>query len=439
MIKTLQKRFVFSAMLAVTILLAILLGVINVANTVLVHRQTKESLQIISENDGELANLDYHRPGTGEQPPEMPEGEVPPEPPAGEEPGDGGGMPQPGRDGSADYDTFMSSNFFVIRIDSAGEVTYTDVSRTGAVSEEEAQALALEVLEQGKKEGKTGNYRYKVSSARTDGETTLVFLDDSSSVNSYLRVLLISAAVGVICWIFMLLVVRFLSGRAIRPIAENIEKQKQFITNAGHDLKTPLAIISANAEAMELYNGENKWSKNIREQTLRLSDLMNNLLLLSRMDENGVQLNKEELDLTRMAEGFGADFAQPFENRQISFTKEIEADVRITADRSQTERLLSLLFDNALKYADEGGRVKLSVKKEGGKAVLVLENSCTAVPEVPPGRLFDRFYRSDKARTQKNGGFGIGLAVAQSICTAQGGSITAEYLDPPGVRFRVVF
>ena len=443
MTKTLQKRFVFSSMLAITILLAILLGVINIANTVLVQQQTKKNLQMISGYDGEIGNLDFDREGTGEQLPEKPDGEppempsdssmVPPEKPEGEPPE----MPR-GRDAAADYDTFMSSNFFVVRLDSGKAVTYVDVSHVGSVSEEEAGTLAIEVLEKGGSEGRTANYRYRVTDSRVNGETTVVFLDVSGQNASCLRVLLISAGIGILCWFLMLLIVWRISGRAVRPIAENIEKQKQFITNAGHDLKTPLAIIKANAEAMELYNGENKWSRNIKMQTDRLSELMNRLLLLSRMDENSEKPERTEFSLSGLAEQFAEDFAEAFENRKITVEKEISPEVTVLADKGQTEQLLSILLDNAVKYTEEGGQVRISLRKDAGRAVLELENTCTEIPQVPPERLFDRFYRSDSARTQKNGGFGIGLAVAKAICEANEGSITASYLTPPGVKFTVI-
>ena len=446
MTKTLQKRFVFSSMLAITILLAILLGVINIANTVLVQQQTKKNLQMISGYDGEIGNLDFDREGTGEQLPEKPDGEppempsdssmVPPEKPEGEPP-EPPEMPR-GRDAAADYDTFMSSNFFVVRLDSSEAVTYVDVSHVGSVSEEEAGTLAIEVLEKGGSEGRTANYRYRVTDSRVNGETTVVFLDVSGQNASCLRVLLISAGIGILCWFLMLLIVWRISGRAVRPIAENIEKQKQFITNAGHDLKTPLAIIKANAEAMELYNGENKWSRNIKTQTDRLSELMNRLLLLSRMDENSEKPERTEFSLSGLAEQFAEDFAEAFENRKITVEKEISPEVTVLADKGQTEQLLSILLDNAVKYTEEGGQVRISLRKDAGRAVLELENTCTEIPQVPPERLFDRFYRSDSARTQKNGGFGIGLAVAKAICEANEGSITASYLTPPGVKFTVI-
>ena len=122
----------------------------------------------------------------------------------------------------------------------------------------------------------------------------VVFLDTSGDIYSYIRVLFLSAAIGIACWLFMLLFVILLSKQAIRPIAENIEKQKQFVTNAGHEIKTPIAIIQSNTEAMELYNGENKWSKNIKEQTVRLNELMKNLLTLARMDESSTNLMQSD-------------------------------------------------------------------------------------------------------------------------------------------------
>jgi len=248
MIKALQKKFVFTAMLAVSILLLILLGTINILNIVMVRTETNKTLAMISEADG---NFDRIQP-----------------PPNPTPPSDFRIKPKDERD------KFLSSNFFIVRLNASGQIVFTDVSRTSLVNETSAEELALRVFEKGTGSGKIGKYRYRISTSRLGNETVIIFLDASEETLSYIRVLLLSGGIGVVCWILMLLMVVFLSKKAILPIAENIEKQKQFVTNAGHEIKTPLAIILSNTEAMELYLGENKWSRNIREQTVRLNGLM---------------------------------------------------------------------------------------------------------------------------------------------------------------------
>ena len=414
MIKTLQKKFIITAMTAITVLLVILLGAINIINIVTVSGETEQTIRVISENEGDFGKL---KPPTQDRKPEPPQGNM------------------NGR--KNEYDTFMSSNFFVVCFDSDVNVLKTDVSRTSTVSEDEARELARKIVDSGKTDGKTGKYRFKITSS-SDGGTVAVFLDTSNEMLSYLRVLALSASVGLICWGLMLVFVILLSKKAIRPIAENIEKQKQFITNAGHEIKTPIAIIRANTDAMELYNGENKWSRNIKDQTERLGGLMNDLLFLARMDENTGKVVTAEFCVSEVLEKEIGDFRQSAENKDIDFSDDIASGVMLTADRAQIEQLFSIMLDNAVKYTDNGGEISVKLEKTERHKKIYFFNTCSEVPDSDPEKLFDRFYRGDKARTQKNGGYGIGLSVARSIVEANKGVISAKYTDN-GIRFEIKF
>lgn len=411
MIKILQKKFVFTAMIVVSILLLILLGTINVVNIVMVRNETDKTLAMISAADG---NFDHIQP-----------------PPNSTPPSDFRIEPKDERD------KFLSSNFFIVRLNGNGQVIFTDVSRTSLVDEVSAKELALKILDEGASAGKIGKYRYQISNSRMENETVIVFLDASEEILSYVRVLFLSGGIGIVCWILMLLIVIFLSKKVIRPIAENIERQKQFVTNAGHEIKTPLAIILANMEAMELYNGENKWSKNIREQTVRLNGLMKNLLLLAKMDEGAAEIIKTEVSLSELVSENVRVFAEPFNLRNITLQTEIQPNVIIKANKEQMSQLISILFDNASKYTNDSGTVIVSLQKSDKRIKLLIKNSCEKLPDTSPHKLLDRFYRDDKARTQKTGGYGIGLSVARSIAEANRGSIAVEYEKPNFVSFTV--
>ncbi len=411
MIRVLQKKFVFTAMVAVSILILILLGTINVVNMVMVKTETNKTLAMISEADG---NFDHIQPPQSSAPPS-----------------DFRIKPKDERD------KFLSSNFFIVRLNRNGQVVFTDVSRTPSVDEASAEELALRVLDERISSGKAGKYRYQIRNSRMGNETVIVFLDTSEEILSYVRVLLLSGGIGIVCWILMLFMVMFLSKKAIRPIAENIERQKQFVTNAGHEIKTPLAIILANTEAMELYNGENKWSKNIREQTVRLNGLMKNLLLLAKMDEDAADIIKSEISLSELVSENVRAFAEPLNLRSITLQIEIQPKVIIKANKEQMSQLISILLDNASKYTNDSGTVIVSLQQSDKRIKLLIKNSCEKLPDTPPDKLFDRFYRDDKARTQKTGGYGIGLSVARSIAEANKGSITAVYENPNFVSFTV--
>lgn len=413
MTRTLQKKFVVTAMAAITVLIVFLLGVINGFNMVIVGNQIERTLRVVAEHEG-----------GGEALPPLPDT----------------GAPRPFTDPPKnDYDTVMSSNFFVVRFDPGGNVVSVDVSRTSVVTEEEAEAMALRIYESGEDSGKTGRFRYLLGQSRTGQGSAMVFLDTSGENLSYVRVLLLSGAAGLVCWGVMLVLVIFLSRRAIRPFVENMERQKQFVTNAGHEIKTPLAIIQSNTEAMELYNGESKWSRNIREQTARLSGLMGDLLTLARMDEGAGRAEPADVAFSGLAEAALRSFAQPMEARGITLRADIQPGLRLRADPAQMEQLLSILLDNAVKYTDQGGTVWVSLRRQEKKVRLSVQNTCEVLPEAPPEKLFDRFYRADAARTQRTGGCGIGLAVARSIAQANRGTLRAEYLPPDRVCFTACF
>lgn len=417
MIGTLKRKFVMTAMLAITVLLLSLLGVLNLANLVAVEKDIDRTLSMISEYEGSPNNI----PMDFEAHQDRPASEAPMKSPENK------------------YDTFMASTFFVVLFDGKGDIVYVDTSRTSSVTEDAAKELAKEVLLKDDFSGKNGKYRYMVRTTVAENGTSVVFLDISAEMHSFFRIMFLSGVIGLVCWGLMLVFVILLSNRAIRPIAENIEKQRQFVTNAGHEIRTPLAIIQSNTEAMELYIGENKWSKNIKEQTVRLGGLMKNLLLLARMDEGGAEANVSDFLLSDLLAGMIQGVVQPMEMKAINLRTGIRPDVFLRADKEQIEQLISILSENALKYANKGGDISVCLRKEERQILLQFQNTCEALPSVPSDRLFDRFYRADEARSQKNGGYGIGLSVAKSIVAGNKGSIAAEYAQPNSICFTIRF
>lgn len=351
---------------------------------------------------------------------------------------------EPPRDGPQFFPRFdreftMSSRFFLVFVDGLGEIAGTDVSQIASVSETEAEALAQEVLGQKTtpESGSIGQFRYKASPDRAGGGTVLVFLDTTAQLHSILTVLAISICIGLLCWLLMLLLVILLSKKAISPIAQSMEKQKQFVTNAGHEIKTPLAIILANTDALELHTGENKWSHNIRTQTIRLNGLMQNLLTLSKMEENTAKLQAEDFCASHLLEETLHPFYEVAALNHISIQAEIQPEIMLHANREHITQLFSILFDNAVKYTNPDGKIEISFKKTDKSALLNVKNTVNALPQDEPEKLFDRFYRGDSARTQKGGGYGIGLSVARAITEANKGSIHAAYEQGPAIRFTV--
>lgn len=405
MIKTLQKRFVVTAMSAITILLIVLLGVINIANALVTSRQTDSMLESLLDN--EISPALQLPPIKGEKR-DFPDLRFP----EGNE---------------------MSAVFFSVYV-SGGVISGVDTGRMSSMSEEDALLVAEKVLSSMSAEGKTGNYKYK-SASLNDGRTVYIFLDTSIQTQSVTLVLVLSCLVGALCILMMLLPVRFLAKKSIKPIAENIERQKRFITDAGHELKTPLAIILANTDAMELLGGENKYSRNIREQVIRLTGLMQNLLTLAKIDENEAHIVKETVNVGQIADKTLDMFKEAMLPKNLSVEKHILTDIFVSANKELLSQLFSILTDNAVKYATDGSTVYAELYREDKSAVFAIRNKCDSLPDCPPEKLFDRFYRADAARTQKSGGYGIGLSSATAIANAHGGTLSANYADKNTIIF----
>lgn len=238
----------------------------------------------------------------------------------------------------------------------------------------------------------------------------------------------------------MLLLVVVLSKRTIRPIAINFEKQKQFVTNAGHEIKTPLSIILSNTEALELYQGESKWSQNIRTQTIRLNGLMQQLLLLAKMDEtDNLQMTKQELSISQLLLQTIDSFYAPAQLRNIQIHTEIQPDIKLMGNAEYLSQLFSVLLDNAIKYTNTEGTIFISLSQNENGVCLQQSNTCETLEEMDTSRLFDRFYRADCARTQKSGGYGIGLSIAYAIVQAHHGTIHAQIKEPNQIVFTIDF
>ena len=299
----------------------------------------------------------------------------------------------------------------------------TDVSHIASVTEEEAAELALG-LDVDQTGGSAGSYRYKIF-PRPEGGYRVVFLDSGVRRNAVMRVALLSLLLGSVSWLLMLALVMALSRRAIRPIAENMERQRQFVTDAGHELKTPVAIILANVDAMELRGGESKYSRNIRSQAVRLGELMKNLLTLARVDEYSVLEQPQRLDFSSLCREVFLPFREAAELKHIRYGMDLADALELTGDRTLLAQLCSILADNAVKYCPEGGEITVSLRSENRRICLRVSNTVTEVPDLD--RIFDRFYRADSSRNQKSGGFGIGLSAAQTIARLHRAELTAGH------------
>ena len=417
MVKQLQKKFIISAMLAVTILLVVLIGGINVFNYLTTSGDNDRLMEMLcySFETSTKWNADTTDASGNQNNPDFP-------------PQDNGTKPPDDKKnngfGRHDKNAVDSARYAAVAIDKNGNIIRTDVTHISSLTEEEATAITEALKNTASGTGTYSGFQYRISETKRAEGKVIILLDNGMQISSFFTVLFISVGAGIFGWLMMLLLVILLSRKTIAPVARSIEKQKQFVTNAGHEIKTPLAIILANTDAMELHNGENKWSKNIRAQTLRLSGLMQNLLMLAKMDESSTKLPMCEFDISTAAEDTVGAFIEPAALKGIMIEQNIKKGIRLSGNRDSIVQLMTVLLDNAVKYTESGGVIRAELYGSEKNITLSIANTCEPIDH--PEKLFDRFYRGDSARTQKNGGYGIGLSVAQAIAELHKGSMTAE-------------
>lgn len=251
------------------------------------------------------------------------------------------------------------------------------------------------------------------------------------------RSVLITISVIALLFVAMITVVfKLISKRVMRPFEENSRLQKRFITDASHELKTPLAIISANAEVLAYKDGENEWIKNILSQVERSTVLINELLTLNRLEEIETNTVTMPVDLSGLIKETTDEFSEVFKGKNVSVGLDIKENVTVYGVREQLKRLVSVLVDNAAKYVTEGGRFKVTLKSGARNAVIEMFNTCELDSSVDYSHLFERFYRPDSSRTSGAGGHGVGLSIAKRVVELQKGSIEAKPVSE-GLMFRV--
>ncbi len=405
MTKTLKRRFIIFTMTAVTCLLVFIVLAINSLNWMMLERQSDTVLETLVDADGAFHKMDFDRPPPFSQP--------------------------------LDMDRMRASRFFIVRSDHSGNIVDVNIDQISAIDQETAKSYALEVLKTDDISGRVHGYKFAVKELGPNKLT--FFMDTSEQSENFRMVLFASSAIAVLCWAILLIIVILLSDKVIRPVLVGMEKQKQFITNAGHEMKTPLAIIQSNNDTMALIHGENKYNVHIRNQTKRLNILMSNLLTLAKLDEE-ISLPTETVNISEIANELLPIYEEYAQARNLRFNTHIEPDVVIQTNKDSFRQMMTILLDNALKYTLEGGNIHLSLVRDGRHIQIITENTCDTSLEPDPERLFERFYCGDAARTQKKeSGYGIGLSAARAICENFGGELTAEYSSDDCICFTARF
>lgn len=414
MLKKMRWRFILAAMLAVFIMLVTVLAGINVWNYHTTAERADQRIQeIYGFESGKVPGMENSEENASQP--------VPPD--IFNRPDD--------HDPEAPYTT----RFFIVRLDEEGNVTDVSTDFIASVTQTEAEEFARKVLNEKRQVGYYKNYRFQILAKKNDN--IVIFLNTTMELRSVRNVFLISCLVGVVCFLVVFLLVILLSKRAMKPYIRNIERQKRFITDASHEIKTPLTSIATSVDVIEMEYGEDEWTRNIHKQTSKMSRMVADLVTLSRLDEENPFLERTEFSLSDAVWEVAEPFASLAKAQGKKYSQRIEKNLTLCGNPDATRQMISVLLDNAMKYSDENGTIRLDVYKVHGKTKIEVFNTCVLEETQNLSRLFDRFYRPDNSRSRKTGGSGIGLSIAQAVAEAYGGKIKVSSKDGKSIMFQV--
>lgn len=442
MIKTLRRKFIVITMVSVFAVLATLIGTMDVLNYYNVMKNIDSQMSLLKTYDGDLTTAKQMHgnvaPGLDEDGSALEERKNTDAP---EEPEDSS-LQKGIEEGRINQETPFSIRYFTVTISNDGTVSAVNTNEIAAISDAQAKSIALELYESGKEEGFYNDYSYDTISVEiTEGETgtMYIFLNSTESLKSFRSFRNISLLISLLGLVLVYVLVLLLSRIAMKPVAESYEKQKHFITDASHEIKTPLAIIEANTEVLEMTKGDNEWLQSIRNQISRLSSLTEKLVFLSRMDEENTKLEMREFSLSKAVEEVAESFLPIATAKNKTLNIQVEDGISFTGNEATISQSVSLLVDNAMKYSNEEGTIDVRLRTTSkNKKEIIVYNTLEEIEVGNHDVLFERFYRADASRSTKTGGHGIGLSVVKAIVTAHKGKVTAESKDSHSIEFKIL-
>lgn len=404
MIKKLRIKLILASMFSLVLVLFVIVGGINVLNIFQMIERADMVLDILENHEGQLPKLDTLLDEEGDHAYTSPE--VP-----------------------------YESRYFSVLLTEDGVALATDTEQIAAVDREDAIDFAQDVLLLGKDRGFVDDYRYTVR--EESNGIRISFLDCGRWMDTCRGFLLSSLCISLLGLAAVLVLITLLSSRIVKPVSDSYEKQKRFITDAGHEIKTPLAIIDADAGLIESESGKSEWLDDIQLQVRRLTELTNDLIYLAKMEESRDQLILIDFPISDLVEESVHSFQALAKKQNKTFRSQIQPLLSFHGDAKSIGQLVSILLDNAVKYSEENGEIAVRLEKQGRTIRLSVFNTTPSIAKSDLNHLFDRFYRTDKSRNSQTGGYGIGLSIASAVVAAHKGKITASSKDGKSLEITV--
>lgn len=322
-------------------------------------------------------------------------------------------------------EVIQEARFFVVTLDEDNTIILTDFSRILTVDETTVNEFVDKAMKKSSLRGFVDDFRYLKN--KKGKMARLYFLDCGRKLHSYRVFAMTSSAVGLLGIIIFFLIFLFFSGKIVKPIIESYEKQKRFISDAGHEIKTPLTIINANLDLLETEGDQNEELDDIRVQTNRLTQLTYDLVSLSKIEEFDKSKKKSDFPLSETVLETAKSFMTIAATKKIDFTYDVSENITMNGIYEDIKKLVSILLDNAMKYTNENGKATLSLFVRKKQIVLSAFNTTSVlVKKEDLSHVFECFYRSDASRNSETGGSGIGLSIAEAVVLTHNGTIQAE-------------
>ena len=410
MIQKLKKRMVAAIMFYITLIILVLLLLISIVPFIREYRDVKNTLlhRAVDLNPAAPSGQNDRKPGNEEK--------------------TGGNRKKDGESAAFFLEAVFNEN---------GELLFWNSNRTGYYEAVDVLEFQAAVSEKGQE---FGIYNQSYYLYRTfPNHSILLIQDNSISFHNLLVTLMVTAVSCAAAWVLLLFLSIWMVRRMTAPIADAFQKQRQFISDAGHELKTPVAVISANADVLQNEVGENRWLSYIRQETVRMDDLIRNLMLLTQMDDRENRDVLSDFDLSETVEGAALPFESLAFERRISMEMQVAPGISLRGNPSEICQLVGILLSNAIEYGDEGGTIRITLTQQHKKAVLSVLNTGIGIAPGELERIFDRFYRVDKGRGRKTGNYGLGLSIAMEIALHHHAELHAESEYGKWADFRCTF